>query len=173
MWTLPQQPSTHGRPHRRCECLSQLAHPSGGWKVRKRIPEDIREQYARAYGVAREATKTWPASTKEAAVKKEYAEWLADIEGRIEALRAASRWHRYFPQQAGRNGAGGRMVRLVYSAGMRKTLWSCVDHGGTEVNEAFQDASTEEDLHLSRLRQNMGAGRGGPRSCATCPSGYL
>ena len=43
------------------------------------------------YGASSEATKTWPASTKVATVKKEHVEWLAEVEGRIATLRAALR----------------------------------------------------------------------------------
>ncbi len=50
--------------------------PSGAWKVRKRIPDNLRDEYARAYDVKREATKTWPAGGKEATVKQEHAQWL-------------------------------------------------------------------------------------------------
>jgi integrase len=65
--------------------------PNGDHFARKGIPADIREAYAAAYGVRREALFRQPAGTPDPQVKKAFAEWLAEVEGRIAALRAAAR----------------------------------------------------------------------------------
>jgi hypothetical protein len=63
--------------------------PNGDHFSRKVIPSDVREEYGAAYGVKREAFFRRPAGISESHVKKAYAEWLAEVEGRIAALRAA------------------------------------------------------------------------------------
>jgi hypothetical protein len=58
------------------------------WFARKGIPEDIREEYARLYGVRREAQLKLPADTPRHEAKARLGEWEAEIETRIATLRA-------------------------------------------------------------------------------------
>jgi integrase len=72
----------------------------GRWFARKGIPEDVREEYARLYGVRREAHLKLPADTAKHEAKAQLGEWGAEIETRIETLRAK------------KNGEGQPLTRL-------------------------------------------------------------
>lgn len=61
------------------------------WFARKGIPEDIRDDYARLYGVKREAQLKLPADTPRHEAKTCLGEWEAEIETRIATLRAKKR----------------------------------------------------------------------------------
>jgi hypothetical protein len=63
---------------------------SGEFLARKGIPEDVRDAYARLYGVRWEAQLRLPAGTSKHEAKTRHGEWLAEIETRIGALRAAA-----------------------------------------------------------------------------------
>jgi site-specific recombinase XerD len=88
----------------------------GGFVARKGIPADVREDYARLYGVRWEAQLRIPSGTPPAFAKTQHSEWLAEIETRIVALRAqrigegqpltrlnaialAGRWYVWFVKQ--------------------------------------------------------------------------
>jgi integrase len=88
----------------------------GRWFARKVIPEDVRDQYASLYGMRREAHLKLPGDTPRAEAKVQLAEWTAEIETRIETLRAqkngkgqpltkinavalAGRWYIWFVKQ--------------------------------------------------------------------------
>jgi hypothetical protein len=62
----------------------------GSWFARKGIPEDVRDTYARLYGVHREAHLRLPRDTPHHEAKTQHAEWIAGIETRIATLRAQS-----------------------------------------------------------------------------------
>ena len=63
---------------------------NGQFFARKVIPADVREAYARLYGVRWEAQLRLPANTSKHEAKARHGEWLAEIENRIAALRAAA-----------------------------------------------------------------------------------
>jgi hypothetical protein len=63
----------------------------GRWFARKGIPEDVRQEYARLYGLKREAHLKLPADTPHHEAKKSLGEWEAEIETRIATLRAAKK----------------------------------------------------------------------------------
>jgi hypothetical protein len=88
----------------------------GRWLARKGIPKDVREEYARLYGVRREAHLKLPADTPKHEAKKRLGEWVAEIETCIATLRAqkndegqpltqlnaialAGRWYNWFVKQ--------------------------------------------------------------------------
>jgi hypothetical protein len=60
---------------------------SGTFLVRKAIPADVRAEYKRVYGLSSEATLTLPATMRPQEVKAKHAEFLATVEGRIQAIR--------------------------------------------------------------------------------------
>jgi integrase len=64
---------------------------SGSVKARKVIPRDVREDYARLYGVSSEAKLTVPAGTPVHEAKIRASEFLADVETRIATIRAAQK----------------------------------------------------------------------------------
>ncbi|MCC8941482.1 hypothetical protein H8A99_34855 [Bradyrhizobium sp. Arg68] len=88
----------------------------GGWFARKGVPADVRDAYERLYGVRWEAQLKLPGNTPKHEAKKQLAEWAAEIETRIAALRAqkngegqpltklnavalAGRWYSWFIEQ--------------------------------------------------------------------------
>jgi integrase len=89
---------------------------SGAFKARKRLPADVRSEYQALYGPAWEVKLHIPAGTPWDKAKAEHAAWLAQVEGRIAALRAckggkgvdltqrqadalAGDWYRWFTSQ--------------------------------------------------------------------------
>lgn len=61
---------------------------TGGYSARKVIPMDVREEYARLYGVGWEEKLSLPAGCSPHEAKARCGEWLAELETRIGALRA-------------------------------------------------------------------------------------
>ena len=62
---------------------------SGAYSARKGIPKDVRAEYQRLFGPGWEAKFSRPPATPRAEAKKQYGEWLADVESRIQTIRAA------------------------------------------------------------------------------------
>lgn len=63
---------------------------NGDWFARKVIPADVRDAYQRAYGLRQEERFRLTTDKSAGEAKVAYAEWVADIEGRIAALRSAA-----------------------------------------------------------------------------------
>jgi hypothetical protein len=89
---------------------------SGEFVARKGIPKDVRQAYSERYGVGWEVRLTLPAHLTEAEAKAKLGEWTAEVETRIETLRAtakgkgqpltqkqahalAGRWYHWFTKQ--------------------------------------------------------------------------
>jgi hypothetical protein len=98
----------------RMVALSRAAN--GRWFARKGIPEDVRKEYARLYGLKREVHLKLPADTPRHEAKARLGEWEAEVETRIATLRAqrkgegqpltrlnaialAGRWYTWFVKQ--------------------------------------------------------------------------
>lgn len=82
-------PRVHKRVHRRVLRMVTLAQDSkGNYKARKRLPDDVREDFGRLYGASHEAKFYLPASTKAHVAKQRFGEWLAEIESHIAAIRS-------------------------------------------------------------------------------------
>jgi hypothetical protein len=94
--------------------LNQLKN--GQFLSRKVIPADVRDAYARLYGVGREAQLRQAADTPRHEARRRHLEWMAEIETRIETIRAqkkgigrplsrldaialAGRWYTWFVKQ--------------------------------------------------------------------------
>jgi len=60
----------------------------GNYRARKRLPDDVRDEYGRLYGQRFEAKFFAPASTKPHEAKRLFGEWLSEVEGRIANIRA-------------------------------------------------------------------------------------
>ena len=60
----------------------------GNYRARKRLPDDVREEYGRLYGARYEAKFFAPKTLTRQDATRRYGEWLADVEGRIAAIRA-------------------------------------------------------------------------------------
>jgi integrase len=61
--------------------------PNGNFKARKRLPDDVREEYGRLYGARFEAKFYAPASVGRAAAMQRFRAWDAEVEQRIETIR--------------------------------------------------------------------------------------
>ncbi len=61
---------------------------SGNYIARKRLPDDVREEYARRHGPRFEAKFLARASVGAPAAKQKFREWDAEVTSRIEAIRA-------------------------------------------------------------------------------------
>jgi integrase len=81
---------------------------NGDWFARKAIPADVRDAYERAYGVRREERFRVATDKSAGEAKLAFAEWVANIEGRIATLRSAATGtalelsHRQLHELAGR-----------------------------------------------------------------------
>jgi integrase len=71
--------------------VSLKSSKTGEWIARKGIPADARAQYKRLYGVGQEAILRVPAGTSKAQAKAQHGQWLAEVETRIERIRAAAK----------------------------------------------------------------------------------
>ena len=93
-----------------------LVRRNGHWFARKGIPQDVRDEYARLYGVRYEAQLKLSGDMPHGEAKIRNAEWTAEIETRIATLRAqkkgegrpltrlnaialAGRWYIWFTKQ--------------------------------------------------------------------------
>ena len=73
--------------------------PDGAFKARKRIPDDVREDFGRLHGQRYEVKLFIEPGTKKHVAQQRYGEWLAEFNGRVEAIRAQ------------RNGTGQTLTR--------------------------------------------------------------
>lgn len=64
---------------------------TGDFVARKAIPKEARAEYKRLHGVSREALLRIPAGTPTAQAKALHGQWLAEVETRIERIRAAAK----------------------------------------------------------------------------------
>jgi integrase len=63
----------------------------GNYSARKRLPDDVREEYGRLYGAHHEAKFSAPSSVGSEVARQRFHEWDADVTSRIAAIRAAQR----------------------------------------------------------------------------------
>ena len=100
--------------------MAALNHSTiGATKSRKAIPKDVRAEYKRLYGVGHEAILVVPAGTSKAQAKALHGQWLAEVETRIERIRAATK------------GAGQPLTKLnALALAGRWYLWFVARHEG-------------------------------------------
>ena len=69
--------------------MAQLRqNPNGSYSARKRLPDDVREDYGRLYGPRYEAKFSAPVGTKRQDAERQFHEWKAETDTRIGAIRA-------------------------------------------------------------------------------------
>jgi hypothetical protein len=78
---------------------------NGNYRARKRLPDDVREEYGRLYGARNEAKFSAPKTTKSHEAKRLFGDWIAEVESRIAAIRAE------------RDGTGRVLLRAQRHAG--------------------------------------------------------
>jgi integrase len=90
---VSEAPKVHKSVHRRELRMVKLQQDSNGnYRARKRLPEDVREEYSRLYGARHEAKFFAPKNTKSHEAKRLFGEWLAEVEGRIAAKGNVARF---------------------------------------------------------------------------------
>jgi hypothetical protein len=60
----------------------------GNFSARKRLPNDVREEYGRRHGARFEAKFSAPATVGAHAAKQMFRDWETEVASRIEAIRA-------------------------------------------------------------------------------------
>jgi hypothetical protein len=79
----------HKRVHRGALRMVSLTRDSNGnYRARKRIPAQVKAEYGRLYDVTAEEKFYRKAEVKDVVAKREFNEWLAEIETRIANIRA-------------------------------------------------------------------------------------
>ena len=68
--------------------VSLTQNANGAYRARKRLPDDVREEYGRLYGPSVEAKFFAPASTTAHDAKQLFREWEAEVQGWIATIRA-------------------------------------------------------------------------------------
>ena len=61
---------------------------TGKYLARKRLPDDVREEYGRRHKAHHEAKFSAPASDGPHSAKQKFREWDAEVTARVEAIRA-------------------------------------------------------------------------------------
>jgi integrase len=116
----------------------------GNYITRKRLPDDVREEYGRLYGARHEAKFFAPKTTNSHQAKKLYGEWIAEVEARIEAIRAVrdGTGLSLTPQQS-------RMLAAEwydwFIAEHSTTSSIQIEHWCDEINETIQSGGVSED----------------------------
>jgi hypothetical protein len=64
---------------------------NGNYRARKRLPGDVREDYGRLFDAHYEAKFSAPKSLMKQEAMRRYGDWLAEAEGRIDAIRKQRR----------------------------------------------------------------------------------
>jgi integrase len=109
----------------------------GNYRARKRLPDDVRDDYGRLYGPSSEAKFSRKADTKPHVERREFNEWLSDVEARIANIRAQ------------RNGEGQVLTRQQTRALAGEWYeWFLARHSSSERNwdqarDKVQDAMRE------------------------------
>jgi hypothetical protein len=122
----------------------------GNYRARKRLPDDVREEYWRLYGARYEAKFSAPRTTKAHEAKRRFGEWLAEVEGRIAAIRAE------------RDGTGRPLTRAE-ARKLTGDWYEWARHAGADredlerrrdvVHEAFKSAVSEEEFERLRAQE--------------------
>jgi hypothetical protein len=118
---------------------------NGNYRARKRLPDDVRREYGRLYGAHHEAKFSAPKSTKSHEAKRLFGDWIAEVEGRIAAIRAE------------REGIGRTLTRMEarrlagdwYEWFMARHTGDSVDaleERRDTIHEAFMSAVSEEEF---------------------------
>lgn len=137
--------------------------PNGDHFARKVIPADVRDAYATAFGVRQEARFRLRGDAPEAEAKRAWAEWLAEVEGRIGRLRAAAsgspvalskrelhdlagRWYVWFV--ARHRDEPGSKDRWELASDEMRHLWEQA-RGGIGRPEEYDDFGDHEEQPIS------------------------
>jgi integrase len=148
-----EAPRVHKGVHRRLLRMASLAQDSkGNYKARKRLPDDVRDEYGRLYGARYEAKFFAPKTSKAHEVKRLYGNWLAEVEGRIAAIRAD------------RDGTGRTLTRVEarklagdwyewFTARHAEATEEDIDWRRDTVREALTDTVGDEEFE--RLRGDV------------------
>jgi integrase len=116
---------------------------NASYSARKRLPDDVRDEYGRLYGPRLEAKFYASASTEPQVAKQRFNEWLAEVESRIAAIRAK------------RDGVGRSLTRIEarklagewyewFTDRRSETSLEDFEWRRDQVNDAFKSAGVSE-----------------------------
>jgi hypothetical protein len=140
--------------------------PNGDYFARKAIPEDVRDAYAAAHGVRREALFRHPGGSPQNVAKQAYNEWLVEVQGRINRLRAAASGHVVTLSQRELHGLAARwylwFMRLHGDNPGSQEQWQHISDDLRDVWESgfsgMGDPEAEEEVtpaHRRRIRARL------------------
>jgi hypothetical protein len=125
----------------------------GNYRARKRLPDDVRDDYGRLYGPSSEAKFSRKADTKPHVERREFNEWLSDVEARIANIRAQ------------RNGEGQVLTRQQTRALAGEWYeWFLARHSSSERNFGIKRVTK------FKMRCEKWSARGG--GSRTIPTSY-
>ena len=108
-------PRVHKRVHKRVVRMVKLRQDSkGNYIARRRLPDDVRDEYGRRHGPRVEAKFFAAAGTGLQAAKQLFREWETEVEGRIAAIRAERTGEGIALTPTASPRLGGRVVRMVH-----------------------------------------------------------
>jgi integrase len=130
--------------------MASLQQDMNGYRARKKLPRDVRDEYGRLYGQRYEAKFFCPASTPKYEAKRQFSEWSAEVDGRILAIRSA------------RDGTGLSLTRTQARAlaGEWYEWWTArhanasrdqLERWCDDIDEAIYSAVSEELVELAGI----------------------
>ena len=112
---------------------------NGNFRARKRLPDDVREEYGQRFGQKLEAKFYAPATDGAAAARQQFRDWEAEVEARIAAIRSECR--PLTPRQA--RGLAGQWYDWFIERHPRHdaAYWDVIRD---QVYDAFRDAAGDD-----------------------------
>jgi hypothetical protein len=129
---------------------------SGAYTARKGIPKDAQAEYDRLYGQGWEAKVTLPATLKASEAKARHAAWVAEVERRIDAIRAQQRGERQSLNQKQASALAGDWYRSFIAQHednpgspqrWNESFWVLIDRLEDYAPEEFAERN-QQDLEL-------------------------
>ncbi|MCC1482324.1 site-specific integrase [Roseibaca sp. Y0-43] len=142
---------------------------NGDWFARKGIPKDIRDAYRAAYGKSQEERFRRDSGLPSGRAKREFLDWLAEIEDRIDRIRNASsvqtltqrqmhaligRWYAEFTQERTDPPETAEEIEHIYDAYEQVVESGCSTLGNPED---FDESEERTPQHAARVRAFVAA----------------
>lgn len=131
---------------------------NGSWTARKAIPEELRARHAERFGQRHEVVLRLHASTPEGEARAKFAAWLAEVEARMQNLRAELRGtgRTLDVREARRLGAQWfeSFIRKGLRAGHTVEHWEGLREALGRAWDDWADVDDDEDEHASARIQD-------------------
>lgn len=142
--------------------------PNGDHFSRKAIPADVRDEYAAAYGIRREALFRLPGSASAGQATTAWAAWLDEVQGRINRLRAAKtgaplapstrelramseRWYHWFISR--HEDEPGSVEQWQHASDQMRDVWESGFSGMGDPDA--EDGESVSAVHRLRIRATL------------------